>query len=1034
MAAIVFSKIKRVLLWLFFTLIALFIIVQIVSRILFAAASHYKDEVTALVSERIHKPVKISWIHATWYGFKPVLKLKNVDILDDTKTKTMAHIDKLFLGVDLFHTLTSRSFKSQDFIVSGLNTDVSTALNLIHQFKDLPPNIQTLLDKTSPAGWIDNINVENHRGKRIVASGHFSNFSIKATNSLPGIDHVSGDFSLRGIHNHLSLKASGSTVDAGSLLREPVNLLKLRAEINWQKTADDFLLEIPVCDIALPTGEIKSHLTMTMQRQDDSPRVDAEADFHFSDISKLKQYFPVGVMTPKFTHWLDNAFVGGRITDGKFLLHGKLGHLPFDDGDGRMIITAHIDGLQLNYKKDWPAINDISADVKFENSSFSMIATHAVVLGQTLTSANANIKDLVHPILHVNAKVDGQLENVLAFVHQSPLEKGLGKQLAPLQLGGPMLLSLHLKIPFKIKNKTVHVLGSVKMHDSNLTIPDWRLSLDKLNGRFKFTNRGINSDELSAELYGQPIAFKLSTVHGSDSSQTNVDFHGVLNDVAVKSIVPIALVRHLEGQSKFTAKLTLHPAKSDETNTFHLQANLQGMEINLPAPLAKRAETVQALDLNIKMKPGTPTLLDLSLSDVLQVAMKMDKKQLKSAHIHFGAEATSLPEKDIMSIDGKIAKFDFAQWMSSLFGKHHKKGAMPAFAHLDLAIDKLFIFGQTIPSVKASLTTQTHAIKIAIRSSKANGDVTIPNDFPKGALDVTVDRFHFYAKNRAAKSQLRPEDLPPMNITVNDFSFEKLPLGRFELSITPEKNSLKINELSFKSKLMSFSASGQWDSYGSYQKTVLSGAMYTHNLGMMLNVFDISNTMVGGDGRALFNLQWGDSLINYEIAKLNGRVNYKFDRGQIVKLSKETAAQVGIGRVLNLFSLQSIPRRLALDFSDLNNDGFSFDELSGHIMLRDGNAYTRDSKMLGSVASVTMHGRLGMKTKDYQLSLAITPHVTSSLPVVATVAGGPVAGVAAWAVEKLFSKAVNQVTTVNYKVTGPWAHPHIEKVQGVRHS
>jgi len=48
------------------------------------------------------------------------------------------------------------------------------------------------------------------------------------------------------------------------------------------------------------------------------------------------------------------------------------------------------------------------------------------------------------------------------------------------------------------------------------------------------------------------------------------------------------------------------------------------------------------------------------------------------------------------------------------------------------------------------------------------------------------------------------------------------------------------------------------------------------------------------------------------------------------------------GRVLGLASVAELPRRLALDFSDLTDKGFAFDTARGHFDLRSGSAYTDD--------------------------------------------------------------------------------------------
>ncbi len=44
--------------------------------------------------------------------------------------------------------------------------------------------------------------------------------------------------------------------------------------------------------------------------------------------------------------------------------------------------------------------------------------------------------------------------------------------------------------------------------------------------------------------------------------------------------------------------------------------------------------------------------------------------------------------------------------------------------------------------------------------------------------------------------------------------------------------------------------------------------------------------------------------------------------------------------MVGLASVAALPRRLALDFSDLTDKGLAFDSVRGDFDLRDGNAYT----------------------------------------------------------------------------------------------
>ena len=102
------------------------------------------------------------------------------------------------------------------------------------------------------------------------------------------------------------------------------------------------------------------------------------------------------------------------------------------------------------------------------------------------------------------------------------------------------------------------------------------------------------------------------------------------------------------------------------------------------------------------------------------------------------------------------------------------------------------------------------------------------------------------------------------------------------------------------------------------------------------------------------------------------------DKGQIVGLKP------GAGRVLGLASLAELPRRLALDFSDLTDKGFAFDTIRGDFDLHDGSAYTDNVLVKGPAAEIGLIGRVGLKNKDYDQTAVVTGNVGSSpLPLAA---------------------------------------------------
>ena len=151
-------------------------------------------------------------------------------------------------------------------------------------------------------------------------------------------------------------------------------------------------------------------------------------------------------------------------------------------------------------------------------------------------------------------------------------------------------------------------------------------------------------------------------------------------------------------------------------------------------------------------------------------------------------------------------------------------------------------------------------------------------------------------------------------------------------------------------------------------------------------------------------------------------------QGRTVALSRETESRLGLGKLFSLFSLQTIPRRLKLDFSDLSNEGFSFDKCEGDFLLDHGVLRIKNATMDGPVAHATSYGEINLLQQWYALTVHVFPHVTSSLPVVAAIAGGPVVGVAAFMASKILTSSMQKVTETAYRVTGPWKDPVIEPI------
>jgi len=166
----------------------------------------------------------------------------------------------------------------------------------------------------------------------------------------------------------------------------------------------------------------------------------------------------------------------------------------------------------------------------------------------------------------------------------------------------------------------------------------------------------------------------------------------------------------------------------------------------------------------------------------------------------------------------------------------------------------------------------------------------------------------------------------------------------------------------------------------------------------------------GGPGKELIYASTGELAIDFR----DGRVN---------------DLDAGGGRLIGLFSLAALPRRLALDFRDVTAEGLEYSALKGLFRMDFGNAWTCNMGLTSEVADIAIVGRTGMLAEDYDQLAVVRPHVTSILPLPAAVLGGPTLGVATLLISQLFKKPLSNIGETYYVVEGSWDVPEYNKVQ-----
>jgi uncharacterized protein YhdP len=275
--------------------------------------------------------------------------------------------------------------------------------------------------------------------------------------------------------------------------------------------------------------------------------------------------------------------------------------------------------------------------------------------------------------------------------------------------------------------------------------------------------------------------------------------------------------------------------------------------------------------------------------------------------------------------------------------------------------------------------------------------------------------------------KLEPEDLPAMDVQVEDLHIGDQPMGRLELFAHGKPRGLAIDQLNLIHKDSIVSMSGTWNDTGKGETRMKMNADI-RNAGQALDRFGYGNVLKRGAAQIQGEVTWQGSPADFAFATLDGALKMTATNGQFTKV------EAGAGKLLGVVSLQSLPRRLTLDFRDVFSEGFAFDQISTTMQLAKGTVYTNDFLMKGPSATVKMSGLAKLQDETVRLRVKVMPKLSEGVAVAGALLGGPVAGLGALVMQKALKDPLEEAISFEYLVDGSWDDPTVTKLTKPKHS
>jgi uncharacterized protein YhdP len=277
------------------------------------------------------------------------------------------------------------------------------------------------------------------------------------------------------------------------------------------------------------------------------------------------------------------------------------------------------------------------------------------------------------------------------------------------------------------------------------------------------------------------------------------------------------------------------------------------------------------------------------------------------------------------------------------------------------------------------------------------------------------------AAHPTAGSGEEPAELPAINLSADHLVLRGKDLGEAKLQAENREGFWNMR-MDVKNEDGALSGQGRWRPHFSAPLTELDFKLEAKSVEKLLARLGYPQAVKRGRATLEGSLGWAGGPVTIDYPTLTGKLKLDAASGQFSKL------EPGVGKLLGVMSLQSLPRRITLDFRDVFTEGFAFDSIVGESTVTRGIMETKDLQISGPAASVTLGGSVNLANETQNLKVRVVPSLGDTVALGTVALVNPTVGAVTWLAQKLFKDPLGQVFAFEYAVTGSWVDPKVEKI------
>lgn len=894
--------------------------------------------------------------------------------------------------------------------------------------------------------------------------------------AIPGFDNLTGRIDASDRGGTFSLASTHLALQLPGYFADPVMPFdRLTVQANWAFHDNDQLL-VDVQKLDFVQGELAGafagkHQMPLHRKEGSSPGViEVSGKLNRVELQQIGRYLPI--QTPEtLRQWLTGALIGGTVKDVRLRLKGDLAQFPFhpqnEHAKGEFTVLGKIENGKLNYAPGqfglngtaplWPVIEQIAGTIAFDRTRMEITADTAKTSGTQLSKVKAIIPDmLAHDMmLDVDGNAAGPLQEFLRFTNESPVAGWIGHFTEETKATGNAKLALKLQLPLH-NLPEAKVDGSLQFAGNTVTLMNAMPPLIGSTGKLDFHEKGFAIGGIKSNFLGGPVTISGGTQR---DGTTLVKADGTLTAEGIGKIYRIPVTREsverIAGSTRYSTAVRVRNGHPEIV----VESNLVGIGLDFPVPLRKAANESMPLrfELNGLPSPDASVSRDemkVALGSSISARYEREKAADKGAQwrVVRGGIGVNVPAPQ--PDDGVIANvnlktLDIDAWRRALTsvtaagkqGESAKSADAPSIEQyiepevLAARATELLVMDRKLDNVVVGASHQKGVWQANLDSEQVSGYLTWAEPRSGRGMGKVTARLASLIIPESAATEVTEllegkdtsTEMPAVDLIAENFELFDKKFGYVELQAQndrgPSGREWHISKLSVANADAELKATGKWAFKNGESLSELAYTLNIRDAGRLLDRFGFANVLRGGKGKMEGEISWDGLPFSFDIPSLNGRVQLDLSSGQFLKVDPSAA------KLLGVLSLQSLPRRLVLDFRDVFSEGFAFDGVTATASITQGVARTDNFKMRGVAATVLIDGSADIAKEAQNLHVVVIPEINvGAASVVYGLAVNPVIGVGTFLAQLFLRDPLMKAFTFEYQVTGLWKDPVVTKL------